>query len=281
MAGKCEHGLTTKECFVCASPKHGAGMTPADLLPLPEPERKAVRHHPDFYTATQMHAYALAHIAAPPQVQPPARDREADRARFPDPAFNRWLDEGISDAGHTVWDQVGSVVDAWHGWENRPFYAPPQVQQGEPSPSEAVYGFAGWLTCRDEAVTMGSTHNAAPVADLVQQFVESQGWAEPRPSFADRLKTYPKAPQGEPVAGVVWDDEYGASLIKRGTEDEWCATNGTKRLYLAAAPPQVQPQPLTDEQIAAAFPDCADQAGGWETCRLIASAVERAHRIKP
>ena len=23
MAGKCEHGLTTKECFVCASPKHG------------------------------------------------------------------------------------------------------------------------------------------------------------------------------------------------------------------------------------------------------------------
>ena len=24
MAGKCEHGLTTKECFVCASPKYGA-----------------------------------------------------------------------------------------------------------------------------------------------------------------------------------------------------------------------------------------------------------------
>lgn len=23
MAGKCEHGLTTKECFVCASPKYG------------------------------------------------------------------------------------------------------------------------------------------------------------------------------------------------------------------------------------------------------------------
>jgi hypothetical protein len=24
MPGKCEHGLTTKECLVCASPKHGA-----------------------------------------------------------------------------------------------------------------------------------------------------------------------------------------------------------------------------------------------------------------
>lgn len=24
MAGKCEHGLTTRECMVCASPKYGA-----------------------------------------------------------------------------------------------------------------------------------------------------------------------------------------------------------------------------------------------------------------
>ena len=24
MAGKCEHGLTTRECYVCASPKRGA-----------------------------------------------------------------------------------------------------------------------------------------------------------------------------------------------------------------------------------------------------------------
>lgn len=60
------------------------------------------------------------------------RDREADRARFPDPAFNRWLDEVISDAGHTVWDQVGSVVDAWHGWNNRPFYAEPAAQPERP-----------------------------------------------------------------------------------------------------------------------------------------------------
>ena len=54
----------------------------------------------------------------------PVRDREADRQRFPDAAFNRWLDEGISDAGHTVWDQIHDVCDAWHGWTNRPFYDP-------------------------------------------------------------------------------------------------------------------------------------------------------------
>jgi hypothetical protein len=72
-------------------------------------------------------ARAIMDAAQPAQAEPVARNREADRLRFPDPAFNRWLDEGISDAGHTVWDQIGSVADAWHGWENRAFYtAPPQ-----------------------------------------------------------------------------------------------------------------------------------------------------------
>ena len=63
----------------------------------------------------------------------PLRNREADRQRFPDPAFNRWLDEGISDAGHTVWDQVGDVCAAWHGWWNREFYATPAPPQAVPA----------------------------------------------------------------------------------------------------------------------------------------------------
>lgn len=33
MAGKCEHGLTTRECFVCASPKYGAPQKLADAAP--------------------------------------------------------------------------------------------------------------------------------------------------------------------------------------------------------------------------------------------------------
>lgn len=60
------------------------------------------------------------------------RDREADRERFPDPEFNRWLDEGISDGGHTVWDALASVCDAWHGWENRQYYAAPTPPKSEP-----------------------------------------------------------------------------------------------------------------------------------------------------
>ena len=59
-----------------------------------------------------------------------ARDREADRARFADAAFNNWLDEGISDSGHTIWDAVGDVSTAWSGWCAREFYGttPPAAQ---------------------------------------------------------------------------------------------------------------------------------------------------------
>ena len=38
------------------------------------------------------------------------------------------------------------------------------------NPSEAVYGFAAWLTCRDEKTVMSATDDAAPIANLVVQF---------------------------------------------------------------------------------------------------------------
>lgn len=51
------------------------------------------------------------------------RDREADRHRFPDPAFNRWLDESITENGEfSVWHQLGDVATAWAAWESRPHY---------------------------------------------------------------------------------------------------------------------------------------------------------------
>lgn len=67
--------------------------------------------------------------------QQPVRYREADRVRFPDPAFNKWLDESISDSWHTVWDQIGDTADAWSGWENRQYYAA-VVAQAAPSQPE-------------------------------------------------------------------------------------------------------------------------------------------------
>lgn len=63
------------------------------------------------------------------------REREADRQRFPDPAFNEWLDEGISDFGHTVWDATENIADAWAGWNSRGYYRKAQLQQ-EPQERE-------------------------------------------------------------------------------------------------------------------------------------------------
>ena len=57
----------------------------------------------------------------------PVKDREKDRLRFSDEAFNRWLDESISDSGHTVYDQIPDICCAWHGWFNREFYTPSEA----------------------------------------------------------------------------------------------------------------------------------------------------------
>ena len=59
----------------------------------------------------------------------PVKDREKDRLRFSDEAFNRWLDESISDSGHTVYDLVENVCEAWHGWENSQYYTHPVKEQ--------------------------------------------------------------------------------------------------------------------------------------------------------
>ena len=53
--------------------------------------------------------------------------------------------------------------------------------------SEAVYGFAGWLTCRDKEVTMSARHDAAVVAKLVNQFCKENELEDPREEWATRL----------------------------------------------------------------------------------------------
>ena len=39
--------------------------------------------------------------------------------------------------------------------------------------SEAVYGFAAWLTCRDKKTVMSASDDAAPIVELVKQFCET------------------------------------------------------------------------------------------------------------
>lgn len=49
-------------------------------------------------------------------------------------------------------------------------------------PSEAIYGFAGWLSARDESITIGATFDASAVAEAVGEYCRVQGYEDPRDS---------------------------------------------------------------------------------------------------
>jgi len=53
--------------------------------------------------------------------------------------------------------------------------------------SEALFGFVGWLTSREEVTTMSTNHNAAPAADLIKQFCEENKLEEPRAGWENNL----------------------------------------------------------------------------------------------
>jgi hypothetical protein len=76
--------------------------------------------------------------------------------------------------------------------------------EGEGLPAtDALYGFAAWLTCREESVTLGANHDAAGAAELVSQFVTSQSLPELSDAYPGNLKPYPLPGQGpEPSAGL-------------------------------------------------------------------------------
>jgi len=55
------------------------------------------------------------------------------------------------------------------------------------SASGALYGFGGWLTTRDEPVTMSGKHDAAIVAELVDKFIKKQNLEDPEDHWEDDL----------------------------------------------------------------------------------------------
>ena len=48
------------------------------------------------------------------------------------------------------------------------------------SASEALFGFMGWLTTRDETLMIGAQHVCGPVADVVKEFCDANDLDEPR-----------------------------------------------------------------------------------------------------
>jgi hypothetical protein len=55
------------------------------------------------------------------------------------------------------------------------------------SGSEAVYGFAGWLTSRKDKTIMSSSDDASVIADLVDEFNKKQELEEPREHWEEDL----------------------------------------------------------------------------------------------
>jgi hypothetical protein len=53
--------------------------------------------------------------------------------------------------------------------------------------SEAVYGFAAWLTTKVDRVTFSSSDDAAPAAELVGQFCKENGLEDPRNGWENNL----------------------------------------------------------------------------------------------
>lgn len=71
-------------------------------------------------------------------------------------------------------------------------------------PSEALFGFGGWLTTREEEITMSGHHNASPVADAIAEFCKVNDLDEPRDNWTDYLTHPPDAQliDFEPVSRI-------------------------------------------------------------------------------
>ncbi len=59
------------------------------------------------------------------------------------------------------------------------------------SASEALYGFMGWLTTRQETIKVGASHECGPVADVVKEFCAANYLAEPRDGW-EKLCVHPE-----------------------------------------------------------------------------------------
>ena len=58
--------------------------------------------------------------------------------------------------------------------------------------SEAVFGFAAWLTTRRKPVLLGAEHDAAPAAELADQWCKANHLPEPRERAYPKNITHPK-----------------------------------------------------------------------------------------
>jgi len=61
------------------------------------------------------------------------------------------------------------------------------MKKQELTASEALYGFAGWLTTREEAVTASAHHDATIWAELAVTFIKENKLDSPREGWENNL----------------------------------------------------------------------------------------------
>ncbi len=55
--------------------------------------------------------------------------------------------------------------------------------------TETLYGFCGWLTSRDESVTMGATHECGTVVDLIKRYMDANNLPDVTERYPNNLRT--------------------------------------------------------------------------------------------
>lgn len=65
------------------------------------------------------------------------------------------------------------------------------------SAAEAVYGFAAWITTREQLAIAGAPVDSAPWADLVKRFCDANGLGSVGPAWPDNLTIPPEVPDGD------------------------------------------------------------------------------------
>ena len=53
--------------------------------------------------------------------------------------------------------------------------------------SEALFGFVAWLTTREDITQMSASHDCAGIADLVQEFCDTNNLAKPVDGWHENL----------------------------------------------------------------------------------------------
>lgn len=107
-----------------------------------------------------------------------------------------------------------------------------EVQMDKLTATEALFGFCGWLTTRQERTIMSSSDDSAPIVRLITRFIEANALAEPgegwqnnlihpADEYSDQLqKEYPMCSREKVSINAEEAQSIVAYLMRTGVLDE-------------------------------------------------------------